>query len=297
MVWESGQWHRDFVGAIDQELGKGERDMLTNELEALADEILVGVTGADTVADCRKAWQRFRRDNGFGTTATALLTAPSHQPKTNKNEIPTYALHLSPAGASGVDTCAFKTDGCEAACLNTAGRGRFDGVQRGRIAKTLFLAEHPALFLRILLAEIEAAVRRHDGRALFRLNATSDLRWERFAPFLFEVEGAEFYDYTKYPRRPNLPSNYMLCYSVSERNDDEDVLRKLAHFGHVSVVVDTPAPKSGGAKLPLPTTYLGEAASDGDETDDWRDRAGMVLLRVKGQGVGDTSGFVRPTHA
>ena len=264
--------------------------ILTNELERWGD--LSGVSPRDG----RKAWLTYRQRLGF-KSATALLTAPDSQPKTGKNAIPTYVLHLAPAGASGVDTCAFKTAGCEAACLNTAGRGRFDAVQRGRAVKTRFLAEHPRQFLAVLAAEIEAAVKRHGGQALFRLNGTSDLRWERFAPWLFDIEGAEFYDYTKYPKRPNLPSNYVLSYSVSERNDDEDVLRKLDHFGHVSVVVDTPAPSGGGVKLPLPTTYLGREACDGDETDDWRDRPGVVLLRVKGDGVGDESGFVRPTHA
>lgn len=271
---------------------------LTNRLEAYysADGDRWAIDHPRAAAIGRKAWQKWRRDNGFGTSATALLTSPKHQPKTNKNDVPTYALHLSPAGASGEQTCAFRTDGCEAACLNTAGRGRFDGVQRGRMAKTLFLAEEPEHFLAILLAEIRSAVKRHDGAALFRLNATSDLRWERFAPFLFDVAGAEFYDYTKYPRRDGRPSNYRLTYSVSERNSDEDILVRLATFGHVAVVVDTPAPTGSGVKLPLPTTYLGAKAWDGDETDDWRDRPGVTLLRVKGDGVGDTSGFVRPTH-
>lgn len=100
--------------------------MLTNELEANA----VRESDLPTAAEARKAWLGFRQGRGY-KTATALLTAPDSQPKTGKNAIPTYVLHLAPAGASGVDTCAFKTAGCEAACLNTAGRGRFDGVQQG----------------------------------------------------------------------------------------------------------------------------------------------------------------------
>ena len=269
---------------------------LTNDLERQRFPDIPSWSRRD-VADARVAWRQFRQREGYGETATALLTAPTHQPKAAKNDVPTYVLHLAPAGASGLQTCAFRTDGCEAACLNTAGRGRFDGIQRGRIAKTRFLAERPAPFLAILLAEIRSAVKRHGGRALFRLNGTSDLRWERFAPFLFEVDGAEFYDYTKYPRRDGRPDNYKLMYSVSERNDDADVLERLAAFGHVAVVVDTPAPIGGAQKLPLPKRYLGERAWDGDETDDWRARPGITLLRVKGDGVGDTSGFVRPTHA
>ena len=269
---------------------------LTNELETWkATEGHNAAFAPSAVADARKVWQAFRQSNGYGVTATDLLTAPSHQPKTNKNEVPTYALHLSPASAAGVQTCAFRTDGCEAACLNTAGRGRFDGVQRGREAKTLFLQAHPHAFLQILRAEILRAVKRHGGRALFRLNATSDLRWENFAPELFEVRGAEFYDYTKYPRRPNLPSNYRVTYSANERNTDADLLKRLDHFGHVAVVVDTD--NRSGKNVPLPSLYLGRQAWDGDETDDWRDRPGFTLLRAKGDAIGDTSGFVRPTHA
>ena len=270
---------------------------LTNELERwYATEGERVEWAAASPAAARAAWQRFRQRNGYGENATALLTAPTHQPKAAKNAVPTYVLHLSPAGASGHQTCAFRTDGCEAACLNTAGRGRFDTVQRGRAAKTRWLAEEPEHFLALLAHEIRLAVKRHGGRALFRLNGTSDLRWERFAPFLFGIVGAEYYDYTKYPRR-TLPDNYKVTYSANERNSDEDLLARLEHFGHVAVVVDTPAPKGGGVKLPLPTTYLGERAWDGDELDDWRERPGFTLLRVKGDGVGDTSGFVRPTHA
>lgn len=247
-------------------------------------------------AAARRAWRDWRRANGYGVSATDLLTAPDSQPKAGKNAIPTYVLHLAPAGASGYQTCSFRTDGCEAACLNYSGRGRFDGVQRGRVAKTLFLAECPDHFLTLLAAEIRRAVKRHGGQALFRLNGTSDLRWERFAPFLFDIDGAEFYDYTKWPRR-TLPDNYVVTYSANERNSDDDLLERLAHFGHVAVVVDTPMPHGGGAKLPLPTVYLGERAWDGDETDDWRDRPGFTLLRAKGDAVTDTSGFVRATVA
>jgi hypothetical protein len=250
-----------------------------------------------TASTARKEWLKFRQDNGL-KSATTLLTAPHAQPKASKNSTPTYVLHLAPAYATGDwNTCGWSSAGCRAACLNTAGRGRFDTVQRGRRLKTRFLAEHPEAFLRLLYHEIVLAVNRH-GEILVRLNGTSDLRWEVFAPWLFSIEGAEFYDYTKAPKqaRPWLPDTYRLTKSIDERMSDDDALDAVTHFGHAAVVVDTPAPNGGAAKLPLPTTWLGVQAWDGDETDDWRDRPGFTLLRAKGDALTDTSGFVRPTE-
>ena len=47
-------------------------------------------------------------------------------PKTQKGAAKgylTFILHLAPADLSGYETCAKRTAGCSAACLNTAGRG------------------------------------------------------------------------------------------------------------------------------------------------------------------------------
>ena len=47
-------------------------------------------------------------------------------PKTLKGESVgylTFILHLAPASLSGYNTCPKATEGCKAACLNTAGRG------------------------------------------------------------------------------------------------------------------------------------------------------------------------------
>lgn len=260
---------------------------LTHSLEKATDTITDAL--GMKVSDARTEWLEFRIANDFGISATNLLTSPDHQPKTGKNAIPTYVLHLAPSTASSVNTCMFSTAGCSAACLNTAGRGRFDSVQKGRISKTEFLAENPNAFIRILHAEIVAAVRRHDGQALFRLNGTSDLRWERIVPAIFEIPGADFYDYTKWPRRDGTPDNYAIAYSASERDSDADLIERSKSFGHIAVVVDVPARTKGE----LPETFLGLPACDGDQHDDWREREVMVLLRMKGDALDDDTGFVR----
>ncbi len=58
----------------------------------------------------------------------------------------TYILHLAPASLSGFNTCPKATEGCKAACLNTAGRGGMfkkgentNNIQKARIRKTIQL--------------------------------------------------------------------------------------------------------------------------------------------------------------
>lgn len=235
-------------------------------------------------------WANFRRLKGRKPGTPRLLTSPQAQPKTGKNKIPTYVLHLAPSGMSGAwDTCLWATEGCAAACLNTAGRGQFSLVQEGRKLKTLFLGAAPQAFLGLLMHEIDLAVKRHGETIAVRLNGTSDLRWERIVPFFFERWGDDviFYDYTKNPKR-TVPANYHLTYSAHERNSVAQIREKLEAYGRVAVVFDTPRNK------PLPTMWEGMPVVDGDEDDQrWLDRDVIIGLRAKGKGIGDTSGFVR----
>lgn len=252
-------------------------------------ERVVGVVGLDdlpSASEARATWLAYRQANGR-KSATAYLTAPSSQPKTGKNALPTWLLHLAPAEVSGFNACPWATDGCRAACLNTAGRGRTRSVQAGRIIRTTFLAEHPAAALALIKAEIERAVAKH-GRIGVRLNGTSDLRWERIAPWLFDLEGVTFYDYTKAARR-TVPGNYHLVGSVSERDTDERAVAKAKHFGSAAVVFST---RKGEA---LPSVWNGCQVIDGDEDDErWSESGGVIVgLRAKGDAIGDTSGFVR----
>ena len=246
----------------------------------------------------RASWVEVRRSMGLSARAVDLLTEPEHSPKARKNSIPTYLLHLAPAANSGtVEVCPASTAGCRAACLYTAGRGKFDTVRNGRIARTRFLGVDPAAFIRILTAEVDRRTRRHGGAVAFRLNATSDIRWETFAPYVIsERPDTLFYDYTKHPRRVVGP-NYALTYSVSERDTRESIERAMERYGRVAVVVDTPAPRGTAAKLPLPATWNGWPAVDGDEHDLRLEPAGtVVLLRAKGDAIHDQTGFVRPTY-
>jgi len=242
------------------------------------------------LGDARKVWKAFRADRGFGTAD--LLGDPDSNLKLGKDAVPTYGLSLSPADASGFESCVWRTPGCTAACvLSTSFRGKLDSVATARAVKTQFLAKDPAAFVAILGAEIRRAVAKH-GEILVRLNVASDLRWEYIAPGLFDIPGASFYDYTKAPRKHRgTHPNYRLTFSVSERDRSvSEALTYLQSGGTAAVVFDV---RKGRA---LPETWQGFDVIDGDVTDARTfDPDGVVVgLRSKADGRRDTTGFVKP---
>lgn len=226
----------------------------------------------------------------------SLLT--ENQPKLEKGEdlgYLSFGLHFAPASISGYQVCASSSEGCRIACLYTSGHGRFTRTQESRIAKTKRFFEGRQLFLADLVKDITAALRRADRMKMspaFRLNLTSDVRWETI-----EVQGTknimdifpstQFYDYTKHTNRRNLPSNYHLTFSRSEENDSK--VQDMFDAGYnVAIVFDTPKNK------PLPTEYMGRKVIDG-RTHDLRflDPQGVwVGLSALGEAKVDDSGFV-----
>tara|TARA_R100000008_G_scaffold18544_2_gene9390 strand:- start:3316 stop:4032 length:717 start_codon:yes stop_codon:yes gene_type:complete len=205
----------------------------------------------------------------------------------------TAIMYLAPFDLSGRNVCAFASSGCAAGCLNTAGRGKFDNIQKARINRTNFFFEHKAMFKDQLFTEIfkhQKKSWKNDLMPAVRLNGTSDLVWEYIYPDLFtEFSDIIFYDYTKYPinKRTRLPQNYDLTFSRSESNHDQ-VLPNLEAGRRVAVVFDT---KKG---QPLPAEYLGYPVVDGDLHDmRFIDPDGVIVgLRAKGLAAKDTSGFV-----
>ncbi len=141
-----------------------------------------------------------------------------------------------------------------------------------------------------LVKDIQAAIRksaREGFTPVFRLNGTSDIRWETvrvggFDNIMDMFQSVQFYDYTKLPNRRNVPSNYHLTFSRSESNE-LDALRILANGEmNVAVVFDT-----------LPTKWAGVKVIDGTETDlRFLDEQNVVVgLLAKGKAKKDTSGF------
>ena len=212
----------------------------------------------------------------------------------------TFGLHLSPADKSGFNVCQWSSAGCRAACLDTAGCGKWSNVQTARIAKTKRFFKDNFAFMSDLRTEIGKAIKsaaRKNLTPCFRLNLTSDIPWENIRKHradkinvMEEFPQVNFYDYTKgfYRMRAwldgKMPDNYHLTFSRSEVTSDNKMKTILALGGNVAVVFR-------GA---LPKTYLGYPVVNGDENDlRFKDPKGVIVgLVEKGLAKKDETGFV-----
>jgi hypothetical protein len=245
------------------------------------------------------------------------LLSPSN-PKINKGRSEgywTFILHLSPAALSGFNTCPMATAGCKAACLNTAGRGgiaagvgiltaddvaagKRNAIQSARIRKTKLFFTDRATFMEVLAADIAKAIRvaRAKGYTpVFRLNGTSDIRWEvipagRHANLMAMFPDVQFYDYTKIANRKRVPANYALTFSLADGND-EAAATALANGMNVAAVFRS---KDAVAKVEA-AGFMGFPVFNGDDSDlRFLDPAHHVIaLYAKGNAKRDASGFVR----
>jgi hypothetical protein len=254
-----------------------------------------------------------------GSRGYRLLTPGN--PKTEKGRAAgywTFILHFAPADLSGWNVCAMLTAGCRKACLNTAGRGgiaegglltyaqvkrgRRNQIQLARRLRTRAFFEHRAEFMLELAKEIGKAIRqaKRDGYTpVFRLNGTSDIRWESIPvggfPSIFHMfSDVQFYDYTKLPNRKNIPANYHLTFSLADGNETFARVA-LANGMNVAAVFRDKATVArymqsgisiGGSHVPV---------TRGDDTDlRFLDMPRhCVGLYAKGNAKRDRSGFVR----
>lgn len=255
-----------------------------------------------------------------GSRGFQVLTASN--PKVEKGRgrgYWTFILHLAPAKLSGFNVCPMATAGCKAACLNTAGRGGImaghgiltaqdvaagirNTIQNARIARTRVFFERREYFMDTLVREIRKAMRlaRKNGYVpVFRLNGTSDIRWESVAVGnsrnVFEMfPDVQFYDYTKIANRKHIPANYSLTFSLADGNDVQARAALDAGMNVAAVFRDkaTVARHMGdGFMLSGYCAYV----VNGDDTDlRFLDpRHSVIALYAKGNAKHDTSGFVR----
>jgi len=220
----------------------------------------------------------------------------------------TYILHLAPATLSGFNTCPKATHGCASACLNTAGRGGMfkkgentNNIQKARIRKTQLFYDNRAEFMRLLVADINLAIKQSTKKGLipvFRLNGTSDLSWEKYPvkmgnvyyTNIFEAFGyVQFYDYTKVLGRKvkHIP-NYHLTFSAADGNDN-DVYSAIQQGYNIATVFGIKKTE------PMPEYYNGLPVFNGDESDlRFLDPKGVVVgLYAKGKAKKDNTGFVK----
>lgn len=209
---------------------------------------------------------------------STLLTKNNH--KTVKGEklgYLTYILYMSPYtdNSMGINLCPHASDGCSSACIFKTGLGgMYSTVQQGRRNKTEWYLQDRNSFLDKLDKEIGDAIKRNkDMIVTFRLNGTSDIRYEKLKvrenKTIFELyPDVQFYDYTKNPNRmtETMPSNYHLTFSRSETNDA--ICMELLSKGYnVAFVFDK-----------IPERYLGYEVINGDENDlRFLDKKGVIV--------------------
>ena len=300
---DEGGWRLTFASspAPGNRLGAGydihiheRRNMLTIRTHT---KTLARIEADDlpTVSQAREAWSAVRTEVGLSPNHTPNLLGLGLNAKASKNPVPTFTLSLAPHRSSGVmNSCTNSTRECIKACVATAGNGSFPSVVAGRLARSKFLAGHPAAFLSLIRHELDLGSQRFPEVAV-RLNTFSDLPWENAAPWMFEGRSnVQFYDYTKNWARLDLPDNYHLTYSVTHLTTPEQMMDRLDAGYNVAVVADR---SRGQRKGEAGKSWRGYAVIDGDCTDmRSEDKRGVIVhLAPKGSaGPLPRGGFVKP---
>ena len=224
--------------------------------------------------------------------------------KGNDNGYLTAIMYMTPWKSFGVNLCpSAELAACIVGCLNTAGRGAMNSVQKGRARKTEWYVKDREGFMAQLhkdLTRFQDYCTKRGLKPCVRLNGTSDIRWETIL-----IKGAltelnclsifdhfpaiQFYDYTKIAnRKVDHIVNYDLTFSYSEANPAyaKQVNIALARGLNIAVVFRD--------KDQIPESFLGLPVVNGDKNDmRFQDpKQTVVALYAKGKARKDTSGFV-----
>jgi hypothetical protein len=218
----------------------------------------------------------------------------------------TGIMYLAPYTLGGKNICPFaKAAGCINACLNTAGRGIFNNVQNARLNRTKLFHNDLNAFMNKLALEIHALEKTASKQGLIpviRLNGLSDINWENIRfnydfmdtklnnVTIFELfHNIQFYDYTKNPYRDNLPKNYDLTFSYSNKSEFQKFNEIAIQKGlRLSVVF---------SDQNLPAYYLNKQVLNGDESDltFLAPKNTILGLYAKGKAKKENNGFIVKT--
>jgi len=195
----------------------------------------------------------------------------------------------------GINLCPQASKGCAAACLFTAGRGKFSNVMSARINKANYFVSNKKAFIWQLAAELVKINRLAKETTLIRLNGTTDVDFiyllKKYSNLdINDLTRLKFYDYTKVLQRAiryKDHPNYVVTFSRSEDNEKE-CLQALKQGVNVAAVFNGY----------LPTTYKSFKVVDGDKSDnEMLYYNGVILgLKAKGEAKKDTSNFVIKTE-
>jgi hypothetical protein len=221
--------------------------------------------------------------------------------KGNDSGYLTAIMYMTPYKTLGANLCPMaETAQCLDGCLNTAGRGAMNSVQKGRARKAEWFVKDRDGFMAQLIKDLTRfqnyCVKR-DIKPAVRLNGTTDIRWELIkvnGQTIFELfPDVQFYDYTKIANRPLDIPNYKLTFSFSAASETYlkqcDIAAKRGM--NIAVVFRK--------KENIPARFLGLPVIDGDKTDlRFLDPTQSIVgLYAKGAAKRDTSGFVIETHS
>ena len=218
----------------------------------------------------------------------------------------TGIMYLAPYTLGGKNICPFaKAAGCINACLNTAGRGIFNSVQNARLNRTKLFHSDINAFMNKLAVEIhvlEKTAIKNGLIPVIRLNGLSDINFEdiRFdyefmhnkirSVTIFELfSDLQFYDYTKNPNRDQLPKNYDLTFSYSNKPEfqkfNDIAIKKKMRLAAVF------------SDQNLPAYFMGLPVLNGDESDltFLAPKNTILGLYAKGKAKKDVSGFIIKT--
>ena len=232
-----------------------------------------------------------------GYNVTKLLSNGMTNAKTSKNEIKTFILYIAPFNQNnkGINLCPMASKGCAAACLFTAGRGKFSNVKQSRINKANLYVNDRETFLNLLGYEIQKEIYKAikgNYKIAFRLNGTSDLDFvgmlksKNIFDYSLTPSNVISYDYTKILGKCLKYKNdkkYILTFSRSEENQN-DWLKALEQNITTSVVFGNYIPKE----------YKGKKVIDGDKSDIvmLKNQGYILGLKAKGDAKKDKSNFV-----
>lgn len=217
--------------------------------------------------------------------------------KSNKAGVLTAIAYLSPFTEAGINLCAMATRGCAESCLGHSNAQMvYPQNKVARIKRSLRYLLYREEFMADLRVELRDHIKKADKlgmRHAVRLNGSTDILWERKG-IIQEFPDTQFYDYTKYrwDQRPNLPANYHLTFSISERPSSYKEAMAWLRTGHNAALV---VRNERQVRWTVAMGWRGFPAIDGDETDiRFDDPPGhVVTLKAKGAAKKDTSGFVK----
>jgi hypothetical protein len=159
-----------------------------------------------------------------------------------------------------------------------------NAIQRSRLARTLVKVIYPDAAYTLDQYYLRKAKAKYGAHKIARrFNVISDYDYVADYPneYWAEHNDVVHYDYTKVYSRYDgeLPSQYSLTYSASERDTVESISALISKRVNVAIVVDIPK------GMPKPTTWGGLPAIDGDISDERYDdpRGVVVLLTAKGK--------------